>query len=115
MLSLYCSALDIRRHETGLLGSDLSWQPAVEGVLSFVRGSDFGCVVNLSGAPIALPEYRSVLLASAELIVEHSGSGNQLLPADGAVWLRLSENQPTADGERRSRASSTDASQSSRR
>jgi alpha-glucosidase len=115
MLSLYCSALDIRHREAALLGSDLSWQDAAEGVLSFVRGTDFGCVVNLSGAPIALPRHRSVLLASTELVVKHGGPGNRMLPADGAVWLRLPEDQPNTNGERRSRASSTDASQSSHR
>jgi alpha-glucosidase len=40
-------------------------------------------VLNMSGAPIALPDHQTCLLSSGPL-------DGVLLPPDTAVWLRLS-------------------------
>jgi len=42
--------------------------------------SSFACVVNMSGAPVALPDHETPLLASGPL------DGDRL-PPDTAVWL----------------------------
>jgi alpha-glucosidase len=81
MLELYREALRIRRGEAALGDGEMSWLPAPEGVLAFGRGGEFVCVVNLSGAAVALPAHRRVLLASGPL-------DGDLLPGDTAVWLR---------------------------
>jgi len=85
MLELYRAALRLRRSEPGLRSErePLHWIDAAHGVLAFRRGDDVACVVNLSGAPVALPAHESVLLASAPL------EDGRLLPADAGVWLRL--------------------------
>jgi alpha-glucosidase len=84
MLELYRAALRLRRSEPGLRSErePLRWLAAGPGVLAFRRGDDVACVVNLSGAPAALPEHDRVLLASTPL-------QDGLLPVDAAVWLRL--------------------------
>jgi alpha-glucosidase len=76
-LSLYRSALHLRRELRALRESPLAWQPSDDGVLVFDRGPSFRCVVNLSTRPVAL-EGR-VLLASGPC------SGD--LPPDTAAWL----------------------------
>jgi alpha-glucosidase len=80
MLELYRSALRIRRAQPGLGDGPMTWLPAPEGVLAFDRGAGLRCVVNLSTAPVDLPEHSGVLLASSPL------EGGRL-PADGAAWL----------------------------
>jgi alpha-glucosidase len=59
----------------------LTWLPSPAGVLAFERGSSVRCVVNLSAEPARLPEHSGVLLVTGPL-------DGELLPADGAVWLR---------------------------
>lgn len=54
--------------------------PAPDGCLAFRRPSGLVCLVNLSAAPVPLPEGRA-LLASADL------ADGRRLPADAAVWL----------------------------
>ncbi|MDN5750245.1 MAG: glycoside hydrolase family 13 protein [Pseudonocardia sp.] len=78
MLTLYRTALALRRAVPQLGDGPMEWLPAEPGVLAFSRGEGFTCLVNLSDAPIALPGGR-VLLATEAL----SGS----LPVDAAVWL----------------------------
>ena len=51
-------------------------------MLAYARGDEFACVVNMSGAAIALPDHQTCLLASGPL-------DGDLLPPDTAVWLRL--------------------------
>ncbi|WP_055585686.1 glycoside hydrolase family 13 protein [Peterkaempfera griseoplana] len=80
MLNLYRSALRLRRSTAALREGRFSWLESAPGVLSFRRGEDFGCLVNLSDAPVPLPEGGRPLLASAEL------TGGRL-PVDAAVWL----------------------------
>src|SRR5689334_13162892 len=79
MLELYRSAIARRRTEEGLHQPAMSWIDAGENVLAYTRGDRFACVVNMSGAPIALPDHESLLLASGPL------DGDRL-PPDTAVW-----------------------------
>ena len=86
MLELYRSALRLRRSVPGF-GSEresLRWLDSAPEILSFRRGTDAACVVNLSAEPVALPEHDAVLLTSSPL------TDDGLLPSDAAVWLRLS-------------------------
>jgi len=50
-------------------------------VLSFARGDGFACVVNLSGAAVALPPHHGIILASAPVV-------DGRLATDTAAWLR---------------------------
>jgi alpha-glucosidase len=79
MLELYRSAIALRRAESFV---EFTWLDVAPDVLAYCRGANFACVVNMSGAPIALPAHQSVLLASSPL------DGDRL-PPDTAVWLRL--------------------------
>ncbi|MYV51697.1 glycoside hydrolase family 13 protein [Streptomyces sp. SID3212] len=81
MLNLYRAALALRAERQDLGDGPIQWLPAPEGVLAYRRGTDFTCLVNLSGTPVALPGDHAVLLAS------HPLDGNQL-PNDTSVWLR---------------------------
>ncbi|MFC8448544.1 glycoside hydrolase family 13 protein [Kitasatospora sp. NPDC057223] len=82
MLSLYRTALGIRRGEAGLRGDKFEWLTAEPGVLAFRRGTDFLCVVNLGAEPVPLPANTVTVLASGPL-------ADGLLPADTAAWLHL--------------------------
>jgi alpha-glucosidase len=83
MLSLYRSALALRRAEPGLLSDSFAWLPGPAGVLRFVRGEGEAAVevaVNMSGAGVDVPA-GDVLLVSEDL-------NDGRLPAGAAVWLR---------------------------
>jgi alpha-glucosidase len=82
MLELYRSAIALRRAESDLHGSGMSWLVLSPGVLAYCRGAGFACVVNMSGSPIDLPDHDSLLLASGSL------DGDRI-PPDTAVWLRM--------------------------
>jgi len=79
VLALYRAALQLRRTSPAFDGDELEWLPAPAGCLAFRRPGGLVCLVNLSGAPVDVPEGR-VLLASAPV------AGGRL-PDDGAVWL----------------------------
>ena len=81
MLSLYRSALRIRRSVAVLGGEDFAWVESEPAVLAFARGGGFVSVTNLSGASVRLPASTELLLSSAPL---ESG----LLPTDSTAWLR---------------------------
>jgi alpha-glucosidase len=86
MLSLYRTALSIRRSHPALGDGELTWLDGEgfgpdSGVLGFARGLGFVSVTNLSDAPVALPSYTRLLLASTPL-------ENGLLPTDSTAWLR---------------------------
>jgi alpha-glucosidase len=82
-LSMYRTALRIRRAEGGLGDGDLEWLDGASGaVLAFTRGERFACVANLSSEPVGLPPHEQVLLASNEL------DDDRLAP-DSTAWLRL--------------------------
>ena len=66
MLSLYRTALAIRRREPALQGGELNWLNLTEHVLAFVRG-DIISVTNLSNALVPLPPHQEILLTSAPL------------------------------------------------
>ncbi|MEZ0096286.1 glycoside hydrolase family 13 protein, partial [Streptacidiphilus sp. EB129] len=84
VLTLYRTALPLRRAEPALHGGDFAWHsPAGAAVLDFRRGPDFRCLVNVSDQPLPLPEYDHVLIASTPLPAD-AGT----LPANTAVWLR---------------------------
>jgi alpha-glucosidase len=83
MLSLYQSALALRRAEPALLADSFAWLPSPGGVLRFVRGqggSAVEVVVNMSDAAVDVPA-GDVLLASEDL-------ADGRLAAGAAVWLR---------------------------
>ena len=82
MLALYRRALAIRRATPDLRDERMSWLGAPPGVLSFRRGTGFGCVVNISATPVPLPPHRAVLLTSRPLV-------DGALPPDTAAWLWL--------------------------
>jgi alpha-glucosidase len=79
MLSLYRTALRLRATSPAFEGDSLQWLHGPEDCLVFRRPGGLVCLVNLSGAPVPLPEGR-VLLASADVA---DGS----VPVDAAVWL----------------------------
>ncbi len=86
MLSLYRSALALRRAEPALRGSELAWFDGTDegDALVFTRGSGaqaLVCAVNLGSKPLPLPPHSRVLLSSGPL------DGTDL-PPDTAVWLR---------------------------
>ncbi|GJF35110.1 alpha-glucosidase [Kitasatospora sp. NE20-6] len=82
VLTLYRSALAVRRGCEDLGEGDLAWLPAAEEVLAFRRGRRTAVVVNTGADPVPLPEHTEVLLASGPL-------DGPLLPGDTAVWLSL--------------------------
>jgi len=81
MLSLYRTALRIRRTSGSVAGDAFAWLDAADGVLAFRRSDGFSCVVNLAAKAMRLPSHDDVLLASSPL-------EDELLPPDTAVWLR---------------------------
>jgi alpha-glucosidase len=84
MLSLYRTAIVIRRSEPGLRGEAFAWLEipgAGSQVLAFRRG-DVACIVNFGSDPVPLPQHSALLLASGDL-------PNGQLPTDMAAWLRL--------------------------
>ncbi|MEJ8278578.1 glycoside hydrolase family 13 protein [Pseudonocardia spirodelae] len=87
VLHLYRDALALRRAHPALGGGALAWRTSPEGTLAFDRTSDdgddgFTCLVNVSSAPVSLPEDAEVMLSSGPLTVRDE------VPADTAVWLR---------------------------
>jgi alpha-glucosidase len=81
MLTLYRSALRIRRECPALGDGTLTWdEESPEGVLSFTRAPGFRCVVNLSDQDVPLPPHSGILVASETV------DGTVLRP-DTAVWL----------------------------
>ena len=81
MLSLYRSALRIRREHPALGDGSLEWLDVPYGAIAFRREPGFACLVNLSADPLPLLAGSTVVLASGQLT-----DGNRI-PADTAVWL----------------------------
>ncbi|MFF9206374.1 alpha-amylase family glycosyl hydrolase [Streptomyces sp. NPDC014986] len=82
MLTLYRTALLLRRLEAGFGEGPIAWLPLKDGVLAFARTHGLVCVVNLSGRAIELPRHERLILASGPL--DEQGR----LPGDTAAWLR---------------------------
>jgi alpha-glucosidase len=81
MLSLYRTALSIRRSHPALGDGNLTWIESAPDVLAFSRGLGFVSVTNLSDVPVELPSYTRLLLTSTPL-------EGGLLPTDSTAWLR---------------------------
>ncbi|MEQ3554267.1 glycoside hydrolase family 13 protein [Pseudonocardia nematodicida] len=87
VLRLYTDALALRRAHPALGGGTLTWRDSPEGTLAFDRTGDdgesgFTALVNVSSAPVSLPEDAEVMLTSGPLTPRDE------VPADTAVWLR---------------------------
>jgi alpha-glucosidase len=82
MLSLYRTALSIRRSHPALGDGTMTWIDSKSEVLAFSRGLGFVSVTNLSDETIELPSYTRLLLTSEPLI------GGKL-PPDSTAWLRI--------------------------
>ncbi|MGY1595089.1 alpha-amylase family glycosyl hydrolase [Geodermatophilus sp. SYSU D00708] len=80
VLSLYRSALALRRTSPAFDGESLEWLPAPDSCLAFRRPGGLVCLLNVSGADVPLPE-GEVLLASADV-------SRGAVPSNTAVWLR---------------------------
>ena len=81
MLSLYRTALSIRRSHPCLGDGTMTWIESAPDVLAFSRGLGFVSVTNLSAAPVELPNFTRLLLTSTPL-------EGGLLPTDSTAWLR---------------------------
>ncbi|MFF3109830.1 glycoside hydrolase family 13 protein [Kitasatospora sp. NPDC057904] len=82
-LELYRSALAVRRAQPDLgAGTGVEWLDAPQGTLAFRRGS-IVCTVNASGEPVRIPAPGTLLLASAELVVD---GGETVLAPDSTGW-----------------------------
>jgi alpha-glucosidase len=81
MLSLYRTALSIRRSHPALGDGTMTWIESAPDVLAFSRGLGFVSVTNLSDVPVELPSYTRLLLTSTPL-------EGGLLPTDSTAWLR---------------------------
>ncbi|MCX2180630.1 glycoside hydrolase family 13 protein [Streptomyces sp. SKN60] len=82
LLTLYRTALALRRTEPGFGDGPMDWLPAAPGVLAFRRPYGLLHVTNLSAEPVPLPPHALLLLASGPL----TEAGE--LPPDTSVWLR---------------------------
>ncbi|HEY7173594.1 MAG TPA: alpha-glucosidase, partial [Micromonosporaceae bacterium] len=82
MLTLYRTALRVRRSTSELATDAMAWLPSDPDVLAFTRGDGFACVCNMSARAVELPVHEEVVLASNAL-------DGALLPSDTAVWLRV--------------------------
>lgn len=83
-LSLYRSAIEIRRSWPGPRSASVEWYGAPPGCLAFRRDDGVVCALNTSGRSVPLPA-GEVLLASGPLA---SGTpAGEVLPPDTAVWL----------------------------
>lgn len=78
-LSLYRTALQLRRERPEFRHGDLRWLDSAEDVLAFQRGEALAVVVNFGAEPIELPD-GEVLLTSAAL-------EDGRLPQDATAWL----------------------------
>jgi alpha-glucosidase len=78
-LSLYRTALRLRRGLRELAGAPLTWVEVGDDVLAFDRGPAFRCVVNFSGEPLDVAPHGRILVAS--------GPCDGRLPPDTAAWF----------------------------
>jgi alpha-glucosidase len=96
-LKLFQRALKLRREIDDFALGSLDWLDHGAGVLAFKRSSNISCVLNMSEAPIALPDGFEVILSSQPL----TACGQ--LPAQTAAWLRQQAPVPTHEAAGRSR------------
>lgn len=79
-LSLYRSAIALRRRHLVPGAHRLHWNDLGRGVLAFARGDAFSCVVNLTNEDVRLEPGSEVVIASRAV-------EGLRLPTDTAVWL----------------------------
>jgi alpha-glucosidase len=82
-LSLYRSALGLRRAHDALRAGSFAWRESASGALAFARtaGTEtIVCAVNTGRDPVELPV--------GELLLASSNDVDDVLPPDTAVWLR---------------------------
>jgi alpha-glucosidase len=84
MLSLYRTAISLRRRLRDSIGTSFAWWDLGRGTLAYTRGPGFGFVLNLGAEPVAMPAGAEVLLSSSPLV-------DGKVTADSAVWLALPE------------------------
>jgi len=82
MLSLYRSALGLRRTDPDLRTERFRWLRSDPAVLAFGRGDRFVAIANLGSTPVAAPSGGELLLSSHELV-------DGCLPGDATGWWRL--------------------------
>ncbi|WP_127476270.1 glycoside hydrolase family 13 protein [Microbacterium sulfonylureivorans] len=82
MLTLYRTALRIRRDRDDLRGESVEWLDLGAEVIAFARGAGTLSVTNFGATPIELPAHRQTLLSSVPL-------DGALLPPDSTAWLAL--------------------------
>ncbi|MQA25984.1 MAG: DUF3459 domain-containing protein [Micromonosporaceae bacterium] len=89
MLSLYRAVLRARRAHDALGDGGMRWLPSPDDALVFAREPGFVCAVNLSGAPVDLPDYGDLLCASDPIWRDGGGNlpGGSVLPPDAAAWF----------------------------
>jgi len=80
-LTMYRTALAIRKTEAGLGDGPMEWIQTGADVVAFKRPGNFACYINF-GAPLELPSDSQILIASGPLT-------GHTLPTDTAVWVRL--------------------------
>jgi alpha-glucosidase len=78
MLHLYRRALHTRRGLVDDAREDFEWLAAPPGVLWMRRGRAFECIVNVSGAPLRLPDGVTLLSSTV--------ADPQVLEPNAAVW-----------------------------
>ena len=80
-LSLYTTALQLRR-DPAFRDGVFAWHD-LDGadVIAFTRGGVVACIVNLGTEPVALPP--------GEVLVSSAATDGRTLPGDTAAWLRL--------------------------
>jgi alpha-glucosidase len=83
MLSLYRTALKMRRAHPALGDGTLTWLDSPSGTLAFSRGGSFTCVANLTSKWIEIGDPGDLLLASSGPAT--SGGVVRLAP-DSATW-----------------------------
>lgn len=83
-LSLYRTALRLRRTSPALGDGTLTWRETAPDTVAFDREPGFTCVVNLGSQPISLPANSGVILSSGP-------SDGSSLPPDTAVWLQCEQ------------------------
>lgn len=82
-LELYRSALAVRRARPELgAGTGVEWLESPEGTLTFRRGG-FVCTVNTTDEPVRIAAPGTLLLASADLVVD---GGETVLAPDSTGW-----------------------------
>ncbi|MCW2962398.1 MAG: alpha-glucosidase [Thermoleophilia bacterium] len=85
MLSLYRTALHIRRAHPVTDTSRLRWLEAPADVIAFERTPELACVVNFGADPVPLPDGAEVLLASAAGFTQDDPP--TAIGPDEAIWF----------------------------